>query len=555
MEQENDLNLRGTEKSKEALESEIKVLEKKRDEIRLKIQQGAEELTKLKNDSSILKNGNIFTKPKRKIFNLKKTETPKNDNQEEINKKEKIIDDLTKEYNEIIKTIIDKELLMRFLKTSSDSNTSKEKNQNRAIGFEKEPELLKTKETIIPEVVEEKETEKESSEKNGVTTETLAEIYAQQGAYPDAIKIYKKLKEKNPEKEEYYNKKITELKNKPGVSPKKEEEIESEDEEVKKTIIPEVVKEEKSKPEPTEIKLKSEEESKTNGFLYSHIEKTFKEKTDPEEKNTETGFIILPKEKTEEEPAQTLKKKIEGKMPKFIGVGGGGNGSLTRKEEFSPEEIIVNNLAIGQKISYEGNLMPGKGIYILRGIINKENGEIYFLENKDDYKKTFKLSREQLREVFKSGKAFLVKDVEEKTKEKTPVIKEEKEIKTGQTVEEGWAEKDEKTLNYLLKEIENIKNELVKINEEEKAETQKEEIIPKDENKTFKTEENSEKNQKIKDIEKIEENEKGEEMKNLATRKAEMGEEVLKIVKNYLKDQDYNTEIDVDYALQKTCPS
>lgn len=47
---------------------------------------------------------------------------------------------------------------------------------------------------------------------NMIVSETLAKIYSTQGELREAIEIYKKLIKKNPEKEEYFSQKITELK-------------------------------------------------------------------------------------------------------------------------------------------------------------------------------------------------------------------------------------------------------------------------------------------------------------------------------------------------------
>jgi hypothetical protein len=50
--------------------------------------------------------------------------------------------------------------------------------------------------------------------KNIIVSETLAKIYISQGEYKEAIDIYNLLKEKHPNKVEYYSSKIEELKSK-----------------------------------------------------------------------------------------------------------------------------------------------------------------------------------------------------------------------------------------------------------------------------------------------------------------------------------------------------
>jgi tetratricopeptide (TPR) repeat protein len=52
------------------------------------------------------------------------------------------------------------------------------------------------------------------SDEKMIISETLAKIYASQGEINEAIKIYEKLKLKNPSSEEYYSQKIGELKSK-----------------------------------------------------------------------------------------------------------------------------------------------------------------------------------------------------------------------------------------------------------------------------------------------------------------------------------------------------
>ncbi len=53
---------------------------------------------------------------------------------------------------------------------------------------------------------------KEYSNNDFIVSETLAKIYITQGEFKEAISVYKKLKVKNPEKENYFDSKIAELK-------------------------------------------------------------------------------------------------------------------------------------------------------------------------------------------------------------------------------------------------------------------------------------------------------------------------------------------------------
>ncbi len=53
---------------------------------------------------------------------------------------------------------------------------------------------------------------KKISESHIIISDTLAKIYTAQGEYKEAIEIYGQLRQKNPEKLEYYNQKIEELK-------------------------------------------------------------------------------------------------------------------------------------------------------------------------------------------------------------------------------------------------------------------------------------------------------------------------------------------------------
>lgn len=56
---------------------------------------------------------------------------------------------------------------------------------------------------------------KDSSDNSLIISETLARIYITQGEIDEAVSVYEKLKKKNPEKADYYSKRISELKEKP----------------------------------------------------------------------------------------------------------------------------------------------------------------------------------------------------------------------------------------------------------------------------------------------------------------------------------------------------
>ena len=78
--------------------------------------------------------------------------------------------------------------------------------------------LIELVREISPEQKSERPPERAEQEKsfgkNIIVSETLAKIYISQGEYNEAIEIYNLLKEKHPDKVEYYSKKIDELKSK-----------------------------------------------------------------------------------------------------------------------------------------------------------------------------------------------------------------------------------------------------------------------------------------------------------------------------------------------------
>ncbi len=75
----------------------------------------------------------------------------------------------------------------------------------------KEISTAKISENMGETYIEEKPFKK-VTESHIIISDTLAKIYTAQGEYKEAIEIYSQLKQKNPEKLEYYNQKIEELK-------------------------------------------------------------------------------------------------------------------------------------------------------------------------------------------------------------------------------------------------------------------------------------------------------------------------------------------------------
>ena len=84
--------------------------------------------------------------------------------------------------------------------------------------FPKDMEIEELVKEIAPETGIQKEGEKIEPEKsfgkNIIVSETLAKIYTSQGEYKEAIEIYNLLKEKHPEKVDYYSQKIEEINDK-----------------------------------------------------------------------------------------------------------------------------------------------------------------------------------------------------------------------------------------------------------------------------------------------------------------------------------------------------
>ncbi len=72
-------------------------------------------------------------------------------------------------------------------------------------------DIKETQETIKQAQEKIEETNK-TVDKDLIVSETLAKIYANQNEIPAAVSVYKKLIKKFPDKEEYYNSKIEELK-------------------------------------------------------------------------------------------------------------------------------------------------------------------------------------------------------------------------------------------------------------------------------------------------------------------------------------------------------
>ena len=70
---------------------------------------------------------------------------------------------------------------------------------------------LKDLELLDEALIDEEPTVEQHFEQNSIVTETLAEIYASQGNYEEALEIYEKLKEIKPELTDKFENRITEL--------------------------------------------------------------------------------------------------------------------------------------------------------------------------------------------------------------------------------------------------------------------------------------------------------------------------------------------------------
>lgn len=73
-------------------------------------------------------------------------------------------------------------------------------------------EIMEAKETIQKAKEVSSPSAKSFAESNMIVSETLAKIYINQGEFQEAISIYEKLMKKNPDKKEYYEIKIEEIK-------------------------------------------------------------------------------------------------------------------------------------------------------------------------------------------------------------------------------------------------------------------------------------------------------------------------------------------------------
>ncbi len=79
---------------------------------------------------------------------------------------------------------------------------------------EAEEEIDPIMKEINEEILPEKPEDEEVTEEEEFVSETLAAVYKAQGAFEEALKMYEKLIEKTPEKEDIYRSEIEELKKK-----------------------------------------------------------------------------------------------------------------------------------------------------------------------------------------------------------------------------------------------------------------------------------------------------------------------------------------------------
>jgi tetratricopeptide (TPR) repeat protein len=116
-------------------------------------------------------------------------------------------------------TKVEKETIKEVPKEIAEEESfEKEKLEPKPLPIDKKlGDLVKeiSPETRISQSSEKIEQEK-SFGKNIIISDTLAKIYTSQGEYKEAIDIYNLLKEKHPEKIDFYSKKIEELKSKMG---------------------------------------------------------------------------------------------------------------------------------------------------------------------------------------------------------------------------------------------------------------------------------------------------------------------------------------------------
>jgi tetratricopeptide (TPR) repeat protein len=112
---------------------------------------------------------------------------------EEKDENENQVDMFKKESDEIQKTVEDSPIDERLEELAREISSAKISEQMGETFIDNQPS-------------------KKISESHIIISDTLAKIYTAQGEYKEAIEIYGQLRQKNPEKLEYYNQKIEELK-------------------------------------------------------------------------------------------------------------------------------------------------------------------------------------------------------------------------------------------------------------------------------------------------------------------------------------------------------